>query len=32
MAQWRAIERLTREHGSFIYSLTRTALRQIDLG
>ncbi len=31
MAQWRAIERLTHEPGPFIYSLTRTALRAVDL-
>ena len=32
MAQWRSIERLTREHGPFIYTVTRAALRRIDLG
>jgi len=31
MAQWRTIERLTHEPGPFIYSVTRTALRQTDL-
>jgi hypothetical protein len=31
MEQWRAIERLTQEPGPFIYSITRTALRPIDL-
>ena len=31
MCQWRAIEPLTAQAGPFIYSVTRTSLRRIDL-
>jgi PIN like domain len=31
MCQWRAIERRREESGPFIYSATRTRLRQVDL-
>jgi hypothetical protein len=31
LCQWRAVERLLGQPGPFIYSLTRTALRSVEL-
>ena len=32
MSQWRAIERLLEQSGPFIYSVSRTTLREVALG